>query len=516
MLSKRGNHLPWISSVLLFFCGLAHADVKLPHIFGDHMVFQQGVDLPIWGWADPGEPVTVRLGHADPVSTTTDSKGCWRVHLAPALPGNPLQLIVKGKNEIVLEDVLVGEVWVGSGQSNMAWLVKKSDNAEHEVQAASHPKIRFFTVPREPSAVPRSDVDSSWEICDPNTVGDFSACAYFFGREIHKELGVPVGLINSSWGGTRIEPWTPPVGFEKILSLQEIHQQLIRADPTSDPYKKKLSSYIQEIETWLAEAKVALAQEKILSPVPEYPKDIVPLANHLDPTALYNGMIHPLIPFAIRGFIWYQGESNRLDGDLYTCKMQALIDGWRKVWEIKDLPFYYVQIAPFQYEQEDPGILPQFWTAQRNVLERVPHTGMVVVHDIGDLNDIHPTNKQEVGRRLALWALAQTYGMEDVVHSGPLYKGMKVENDAIRILFDHVGGGLASRDGQALSHFEILGIDEKYVPAQASIDGNTLLVRAQGVTSPVAVRFAWHKLAEPNLMNKEGLPASPFLALELE
>jgi len=511
--SKRRGMFLLVNALLLFSCGLSSADVRLPSIFGSHMVLQQGVDLPIWGWADSGEKITVRLGAGKAVNTTAGKDGSWRVTLPPVDTKDVLQLIVKGKNEIVLEDVLAGEVWVGSGQSNMAWVVQNCINAEEEIQAANYPEMRLFTVPRKPAPSPQEDVDSAWQVCSPETVGGFSACCYFLGRELHKELKVPVGLINTSWGGTRIEPWTPPCGFERIPELNDITNQIDLADPTSPRYKAKLSSYIKTTEAWLVEAKKSLQEDSILNPLPGYPQEIAPLTHHQTPTTLYNGMVHALVPFAFKGAIWYQGESNRLDGDLYTLKMQALIEGWRAVWNKKDLPFYFVQIAPFQYGNEDPTVLARFWVAQQNVLDLVPHTGMVVPSDIGNTQDIHPRNKQEVGRRLALWALAKDYGRKDLVYSGPLYKDMKVEGKAIRLSFDYVGGGLASRDGKPLSHFEILPEGGTYVPAKANVDGDTLLVQAQGVDHPVAVRFAWHKTAEPNFMNKDGLPAPAFVAM---
>ncbi|MEW6356753.1 MAG: sialate O-acetylesterase [Planctomycetota bacterium] len=492
----------------------ARADVKLPHVFGSHMVVQRDAKLPVWGWADAGEKVTVQLGDGATVSTTASDDGAWRVMLPPVPAGGPMTMTVTGKNTITLDDVLTGEVWVCSGQSNMQWTVSSSLNPQEEIAAAKYPQIRLLTIPRKLSPVPVSDVEAEWQVCAPETIPGFSACAYYFGRHLHKELGVPVGLINTSWGGTRIEPWTPPVGFEAVPKLEAIHKEALLRDPKSDAYKGRLEAYLKQGEAWIAGARKAMAEETILAPMPEYPKELLPIQNQQQPVALYNGMIHALAPFAIRGAIWYQGESNHREGMLYTEKMKALIGGWRTVWGQGDFPFYYVQICPYIYGNENPYILPEFWEAQAAALT-IPNTGMVVAGDIGNLQDIHPKNKQEVGRRLALWALAKDYGKKDLVYSGPMFQAMDIEGDKIRIRFDHVGGGLASRDGKPLDWFEIIGKETDFTKANAAIDGETVVVSAPEVKDPVAVRFAWHKTAEPNLMNKEGLPAVPFQAGEV-
>ena len=487
------------------------ADVRLPGFFGNGMVFQRDVELPVWGWADPGEKVAVQLGEATAVKAVADASGAWKVKL-PAVPaGGPLTLAVRGKNEIVLQDVLIGEVWLCSGQSNMQWTVGSSLDPEKEAAAADHPQIRHLVIPRVARPFPVDDVQAAWQVCNPETVGGFSACAYFMGRELHRELKVPIGLINSSWGGTRIEPWTPPVGFTVDEALADIHQQVLLTDPKSELYKQVLSKYLQDARAWLDTAQKALKTQAQLEPMPAYPQELKPFTSHQQPTMLYNSMIHPLVPFAFRGAIWYQGESNHGEGKLYTKKMQALIAGWRQVWGQGDFPFYYVQIAPYRYGSENPLILAEFWEAQAQALA-IPNTGMVVINDIGNLSDIHPKNKQEVGRRLALLALNNVYQRPKLVCSGPTFRSMVIEGQQIRIRFDNVGSGLASRDGKPLTHFELIGKETDFVPAKAVIDGDSVLVSAPEVKQPMAVRFAWHKLAEPNLMNKEGLPAGAFLA----
>jgi sialate O-acetylesterase len=383
--------------------------------------------------------------------------------------GGPHTMKIEGTNTVTLENILVGEVWVCSGQSNMEWTVQRSANPEAEIAAANHPRIRHIKIPHVPMDTPQDNVPSDgWKVCSPETVANFTAVGYFFGRHLLKELDVPIGLIGSNWGGTRIEPWTPPVGFQSVPALKDIADNLANF-PTKN-----------------ADGKI----------------------NHQSPLALYNGMIHPLLPFAIRGAIWYQGESNNGEGMLYHEKMKALIHGWRSVWNDPELPFYYVQLAPYRYGGE-PTRLPGIWEAQLKTLG-VPNTGMAVTVDISDLADIHPVNKQDVGKRLALWALAKTYGQTDLVYSGPLYKSLKIDGNKAIVSFDHVGGGLVSRDGQPLTHFQIAGEDGQFVAASAEIVGDTVVVCAESLAQAGRRPLGWHQEAEPNLSNREGLPASPF------
>ena len=456
------------ASLIVSTASVTNAEVRLPSIIGSNMVLQRDRDVPIWGWDDPGATVTVSIA-GQTQSATADGKGRWLVHLDKSPAGGPHTMTIEGTSKLALEGVLFGEVWLCSGQSNMEWAVNNSNNPEEERAAGNYPNIRHIKIPHRPADSPQDNVPSNgWQPTTPQTVGGFTAVGYFFGRHLHKELDVPIGLIGSNWGGTRIEPWTPPEGFQHIPALKNIADNL-------DKFPSK-------------NAKGAI--------------------NHQTSLALYNGMIHPLLPYSIRGAIWYQGESNNGEGMLYHEKMKALIHGWRTVWNNPELPFYFVQLAPYRYGG-DPERLAGIWEAQAATLS-VPHTGMAVTVDIGNVKDIHPRNKQDVGKRLALWALAKTYGKSDTVYSGPLYRSMKVEGDAIRLSFNHVGSGLISRDGQPLSHFTIAGEDSKFVPATATIDGETIIVQADGVSSPKAVRFAWHQEAEPNLSNKDGLPASPF------
>jgi sialate O-acetylesterase len=421
----------------------AHADVKLPAVFASHMVVQRDVPVPVWGTADAGEEIQIQWDGKSGGKAVADAEGKWRIILgAQQVGGGAHTLTVSGKNSLTLEDILVGEVWLGSGQSNMEWSLASTLNAPAAIAAASHPDLRLFHVPKVQAPKPAEDVKAQWAVCAPESVRAFSGVLYYFGTKLQEELKVPVGLINSSWGGSPIEPWTIHAGVSG---------------------------------------------------------------------AMYNGMIAPLVPFPLRGILWYQGETNvlRKHGMEYLSKMTALIGGWRSVWEAPDLPFHFVQIAPWKGKYEE-GELPKLWEAQVAAL-KIPHTGMVVTTDLVDnIADIHPKNKKDVGHRLARWALAKDYKRSDIVFSGPLFKEHKIEGGKIRVVFAHTAGGLKARDDKPLSDFEIAGADGVYVPAAAVIAGKDVLVSADVVSAPKHVRFAWNNTAQPNLANSEDLPASPF------
>jgi sialate O-acetylesterase len=457
----------------VMFCGASlvlanthvSAAVKLPAVIGDNMVLQRGMPVPIWGWADKGEEVSVTIAGQKQVAKAGDD-GRWKVTLDKLDVGQPLEMTVQGSSggSVTLKNILVGEVWICSGQSNMAIGVVACKNGKEETAAANHPQIRLFTVPLAAAAQPAADVASNWRPCTPENIangktdcGGFSAAAYYFGRQLQAELNVPIGLIDTSVGGTPAEFWTSRKALEANPALKSLAQG--------------------------------------------------------DSSSLYNGMIAPLIPYAIRGAIWYQGESNSFQGFRYRTLFPAMIANWRTDWGQGDFPFGFVQIAPFEKYttdmKEDPRAVPELWESQLLTLKSTPNTGMVVTTDIGDLKDIHPQNKQDVGRRLALWALAKVYG-RDLVCSGPIYRSLAVEGDKIRLQFDHSGGGLVSRDGRPLCEFTIAGEDQKFLPAVATIDGPSVVVHSDQVPKPAAVRFAWRNDAAPNLSNKDGLPASPF------
>ncbi|MRR38927.1 9-O-acetylesterase, partial [bacterium] len=361
----------------------------------------------------------------------------WKVTLPARKAGGPFTLEVGGSNTLQLEDVLIGEVWLASGQSNMEWGIGACQDGQAEIAAAQHPNLRLFMVPNRWTPEPQRDLEApkggerqaegAWKVCSPETVAEggyrgFSGVAYFFGRELEKQLHVPVGLFDATWGGTRIEPWTPPEGFAAVPALEKESERVQLGDPRDARHQQRLELTIQETEKWLSAARQALRSRTLVPEMPVYPAELLPPRDLQHATALYNGMIHPLHPFPLRGAIWYQGESNSDEGRLYTERMKALVAGWREVWSDPELAFYYVQIAPFDYGG-DGGRIGEFWEAQAEA-QSIPRTGMVVINDIGNLKDIHPANKQEVGRRLAAWALAQQYGKTDVVCRGPTFKAM--------------------------------------------------------------------------------------------
>ncbi len=503
-----------LAAVLTLAAGLGAA-IRLPAVLGDHMVVQREMPLRVWGWALPGETVTVGFAGSER-SGRAAADGTWKVELPPVpAGGSPLEMRIRGTKspEVEIRDILAGEVWLCSGQSNMEWWLASTFSPVPDILRADQPLIRLFLVPKKTSAAPASDVEAAWARCTPESARTFSAVAYYYGLELQKNLGVPVGLIASAWGGTDIEPWTPPAGF---AAVPETRPNLAAVEKRAEEYQRALAGTLPAWEAWVRAARAAAASGKVIPAKPKEP------ANPFDwpqmPTTLYNAMIHPLVPFGIRGAIWYQGENNRNDTLAYEAKMEALIRGWREVWGQGDFPFYYVQLAPYYYpyNREEPGgdvpdflRLPLIWEAQSNIL-RLPHTGMAVITDITDLMDIHPRNKKEVGYRLALWARAHIYGEKDLVFSGPLYRAMTVDGARIRIAFDYVGGGLIANDGQPLRWFEIAGEDHIFYKAAASIEGGEVVVSSPRVPSPQAVRFGWHELAVPNLANREGLPASPF------
>jgi sialate O-acetylesterase len=448
--------LRWVPLTLaiVFWASTVSAAIRLPAIIGDNMVLQRGMPVPIWGWAEKGEEVTVSVA-GQTVQAKAGDDGRWKVVLQKLESDAPVEMVIKGSTDtLTVKNVLIGEVWVGSGQSNMNMTVGNSNNAPEEIANANYPKIRLFQVGMVKAPSPQNNCNGQWVECSPKTVPGFSAAAYFFGRQLQKDLNVPVGMIQTAWGGTAAELWTS--------------RKTLEANPATKS-----------------------------------------LAGQGESSLLYNAMVAPLIPYAIRGAIWYQGESNASRAYQYRTLFPAMIANWRQDWGQGDFPFGFVQLAPYRYNKSNPLNWAELCEAQRMTLDLVPNTGMAVTTDIGDVKDIHPKNKQEVGRRLALWALAKVYG-RDVAYSGPIYKSMKVEGNKIRLDFDYIGGCLKSADGQPLSEFTIAGEDQKFVPAVAEIDGSSIVVHADAVANPVAVRFAWRDDTQPNLVNQEGLPASPF------
>ncbi len=480
----------------------ASAAVKLPAIISDHMVLQQDAPLPIWGWADAGEEVIVAVAGTT-ATTRADAAGKWSVKLGQLMTGGPHTLTVKGTNELTVNDVLVGEVWLGSGQSNMAMAVKGAQDFEQEQAKANFPQVRMFTEKSGGASAPQDGGAGAWVVCSPETVGAFSATLFFTGREIHKSLGVPVGLINSSVGGTPIESWIAPEAQRSAAELQGLFAASEKAEAAVDIEKAK-AKYEQDLAAWTAAAKLARAEKKR---VPRKPQDPVALrAKKGNIGGLFNGKIAPLIPYAIRGALWYQGEANSTDpkAGFYGRQLALLVQDWRARWGY-EFPMAWVQLPNFG----GPG---RNWPAVREgMLQtlKLPKTGMAVTIDIGDEKNIHPINKQEVGRRLSLWALGEVYGKKVASTSGPLPAGHEVRGAAVALSFTHSDGGLVAKDGE-LQGFVVAGKDRQWKPAQARIEGRQVIVSSPEVHQPVAVRYAWENWPTCNLYNGAGLPASPF------
>ncbi len=505
--------------LLLFTAASALADVRVPSLFSDNLVLQRDKPVPVWGQAEPGENITVKIGDSQ-ATAQADAQGKWMVKL-PAMKANGTaqELTISGKNTLTFKNVLIGDVWVCSGQSNMEWSLAGC-NAPQDIAAADFPTLRRLKINHRALPKPDGDVAGNWEVCTPATAGNFTAVGFYFARRVQQEVGVPIGLIDNSWGGIRIEPFTPICGFEMEPSLANIPGDVKRADQT---YREALAKNLEGLEKWIGEARKALSTpDADLPAMPPMPGN--PLTDAQYPTTLFNGMVNPIVPFAITGALWYQGESNGGEGDEYFAKMKALIGGWRKVWGQGDFPFYFVQLANFAGANDNPAGgdgWARIRSAQTKSLQ-IPNTGMAVAIDVGEAGDIHPKDKFDVGERLAQWALRNDYGKSDLVATGPLYKGMKVEDGKIRLQFDGVGTGLivGKKDGLKpteevqggkLKRFAVAGEDKNWVWADAVIDGAAVVVSSPQVPKPVAVRYAFSMNPEgANLYNREGLPASPF------
>jgi sialate O-acetylesterase len=472
------------------------AEVKLPALISDHMLIQQGMPVRIWGTASPGETVKVAF-HSQTRTATAAPSGKWEVFLAPTPAGGPYELTV---NSTTVHDVLAGEVWVGSGQSNMEFSMSRVKDFEREIPAANFPEIRLFTVKRAVSANPSEDVQGSWSACTPDTVKNFSAVAYFFGRELHQNRHTPVGLIYSSWGGTPAQAWTEMSYLEED---QNLRLYLTNWDKILTDYPARKEDYDKKVlPKWEAQEAAA---KKTGAKVPAKPASPPGPGHQNTPAGLYNGMIAPLTPYAIRGVIWYQGESNANANEarLYRRLFPAMIESWRKQWGQGSFPFYFVQLANFQTN----GWWPLLRESQNETLE-LANTGQALAIDVGNRTDIHPTDKQTVGHRLALIALAQIYG-EQIPYSGPTLKEMTVDGSDATIWLDHTGKGLEAKGG-TLAGFAIAGADQKFVPATAKIVDNRVVVSSPEVRDPKAVRYAWADYPMATLYNRDGLPAVPF------
>jgi sialate O-acetylesterase len=478
------------------------ADVTVPALLADHMVVQRGLPVHIWGMAAPHEAVSV-IFRGETKSSTADDDGRWSVYLSPGEAGGPFQMSIKATNAITLSDILVGDVWIASGQSNMELAMKWVKNADAEIAAAQYPKIRIFMVKQRPADYPLENVESKgWAVCSPETVADSSAVAYFFARLLQQKLGVPIGLVESFWGGTAAESWTSLHALSADSALMPVFaaraKSLAEESTTVLHQQKEEREFQQAVEQAKAEGKPL--------PWPKWHPDFAAWA----PAALFNGMIAPLTPFAIRGVIWYQGESNSGPerASLYARLFQTMIRDWRNAWGEGDFPFLFVQIA--NWNTAPDALWPEVRDAQRQALA-LKNTGMAVTIDIGDGADLHPKNKQDVGLRLALAARAIAFG-EKIEWSGPLVRQVTHEEHALRVWFDHAGGLMAK--GVEVTGFEVAGADGKYSPADAKIEGESVIVSSASVPTPASVRYGWAANPNCNLFNKEGLPASPFQAPE--
>ncbi len=498
-MTKNRLH-PLLSTLLTLTTigGTLWADVKPNAIFSDGAVLQRGVAIPVWGTADPGEKIQVSLD-GQTASTTADSEGNWKIQLPAHDAGGPFEMKISGNNTLNFSDVLIGEVWVCSGQSNMEWPLSKAANAASEIPAADYPNLRGFLVPRGASDEPEQNTTGKWVVCSPARAGGFSAVGYFFGRDLSKELGVPVGLIMSSVGGSPAEAWTRRDALEEQMPEVVLEQKRAVAD-----YPAALAKYQTDeprlLQEWTAACEQAKAagQPEPRSPTP--PQD--PQTNIRRPSGLFNAMIRPLIPYAIRGVIWYQGEGNNGRAQAYQKLFPLLILDWRAQWGQGDFPFLFVQIAP------NKDMSPAIREAQLLSWKSTHNTAMVVTTDVGDANDIHPTRKEPVGQRLAFAARALAYG-EKIEYSGPVFESVRFDGPRALVTFSHIGGGLVAKDGE-LKGFTIASADGKFAPASALIEGSTVVVTADGVTKPTAVRYGWANVPDVNLFNEAGLPASPF------
>ncbi len=501
---------PVLPIVVTLFGSLlaAQGELELPSLFSDHMVIQRDVKVPVWGWAAPDTEITVSLG-GNSSKTRAGADGRWSADFPKMSAGGPHQLVVQGDRKITIEDVLVGEVWLGSGQSNMAMAVKASGNFKEEQSSATLPTIRMFTVKRVSKSSPQNKCSGTWKVCSPETVGAFSATAYFFGRKLHAALNVPVGLINSSWGGTAIEAWTSMDVQESVAGLQPVFAQWKKDRAKWTPESAARDHKIA-LARW--EKRVVAAKEAKKRKPRRPRKRLNPVLNQNHPANLYNGMIAPLIPYAIRGVVWYQGERNARNIDTatrYRIQMPIMIADWRRRWG-HEFAFGFVQLPNFKKRDANAGSHTAWAVMRESMLKTlaVDNTGMAITIDVGMAGNIHPKDKQSVGLRLAHWALADVYG-KDIVASGPLAKSSQVDGEKLVLTFRHAIG-LQTSDGKAVKGFAIAGADCKWHWAEAKIAGDRVTISHPDVPKPMAVRYAWGDNPSCNLVNGAGLPASPF------
>jgi sialate O-acetylesterase len=458
---KRGYGLFFIL-IYVVMGNSVSANIMLPSVFSDNMVLQQNSEVAFWGWGNAGEQIKIVAGWntSDTLQVKADNKAKWTATLKTIKAGGPYSIKIMGSSYVELENVMLGEVWICSGQSNMEWSVEMGiQNGEEEAAKAKHPNIRIFHIPKTGADFPQQNCNAAWAVCSPETMRSTSAVGYFFARELHQKLNVPVGIIVSAWGGTPAEVWIEKSRIENKPELNE-------------------NKYALNYDWWPGE-----------------------------PGVCYNSMIAPVVPFGIAGGIWYQGESNVNNHQIYAELMKTLIENWRANFK-KEFPFYFVQIAPYNYGEEGKS---EYVREQQAMVEQiVPNTGMVVISDLVDnIDDIHPRNKLDVGKRLANYTLAETYSLEVGAYKSPVYQSMQVEGNKIRLKFDHVLTGLKSA-AKTPSQFLVAGEDREFVPAIAKIEGKTIVVSAKEMNNPVAVRFCFDDTLMPDVFSNEGLPLAPF------
>jgi sialate O-acetylesterase len=483
--------------------------VKLHSLFTEGAVFQREKKVPIWGTARNGEYITVELQGQR--VTTTAQDGRWTANLRPMKAGGPYTLKVTGDNAVEVKDILIGEVFVCSGQSNMEWPLIATVDGEEAVKQSADPQLRLFLVPHAMSFTPLETVDSRWTSASPETTRNFTAVGYHFGRMLRQKLKIPIGLIETAWGGTPAEAWT---SREALTSRTELTYMVKNHDAARAAFPAQKEAYERQMEKWKADAEQAKSEGK---PEPKKPDPPFDPLNPWAPSILYNGMIAPLLPYGVRGAIWYQGESNAGRAYEYLTLFPKMIENWREDFQQPDFPFYFVQLAPWRAIDNKP--VESEWAelreTQRQTLRILKNTGMAVITDLGDVQDIHPRKKREVGERLALWAQAKIYKMP-VEYSGPVYEGIEVKDGKAYLRFSHLGGGLttasngaASADAKVLG-FTVAGPEGRFANAEARIEGDKVVVWSAEVPYPVAVRYGWANYPVTNLYNRVGLPASPF------
>jgi len=496
----------YLSLLMIFTCE-SFAEVKLASLFTDNLVLQRDKVINIWGDADPGESIRIFFD-SQTADTYADANGHWVVKLSPMHVGGPFELKVEGNNSILIKNVMIGEVWICSGQSNMEFTLSKSDRGEEEISNADFPLIRIFNVNHKVADAPQKYCEGEWQVCSPKTISQFSAVAYFFGKNLYNQLNVPIGLIQSTWGGTPAEAW---IAEEVLESEEDFKPILTRWEKQMHKYPEDLEEFNRNVEKlidlWKTDSVNAV--NKGMAP-PRKPSKPEGPGNRNQPSGLYNGMITPLAPFSFRGVIWYQGESNVKRAFQYRKLFPALIKNWRELWSADDFPFYYVQL-PNLYREPDPS--KSGWTELREaqlLTLSLPNTGMAVTIDVGDPTNLHPTNKLDVGIRLSLIALNKVYLRDEIYFSGPIYESSKKEGNKFIIKFKNIAEGLNTKDGQSLRGFKIACEDKIFVDASAEIKDDTVILWNAAIADPFSVRYAWSDNPDCNLINSAKLPASPF------